>query len=427
MEKISRDNFYQQIAFGLLALAAATVTFTRFLMLPIAILLLLLYVADNRYSTHFQSIRKHHLSIPFGITLSLFLLCMVGTAYSANIPKAVSDWECKLWFLVAPLCLLPLTGKISLKRIHILLIVFCLSATATAIGNIVTSTANFSQSGDTGQFFYMNAGHFFWLKPTHPSYLSMYCAIAWVISIILLTGKKKELPKGVFAALIAAAVILPAEIILLQSKAGVMLFAIVFLCTLYTVVRRSKLPRWVGPVLLVLSAALCAAATHLDLLPVNRLGTLRQHLQADERANPYNGSLQRIAVWETACEAASDHLPFGTGTGDISDELCQRYEQKGYTYILDKRLNCHNQYLQHLVGLGIPGILALLLFIGIPLWEGIRKKDFLLGIWGVLVAGNLLVESMLETRAGSNFIPMMTMLLLMHERAHAVNGSMDTE
>ena len=59
----------------------------------------------------------------------------------------------------------------------------------------------------------------------------------------------------------------------------------------------------------------------------------------------------------------------------------------------------------------------LLLFIGYPLVESVRKKDFLMGMWGILVAGNLLVESMLETRAGSNFIPLMTMLLILYGQA----------
>lgn len=427
MEPQTRDNLYERITYGLLALAVATVPFTRFLMLPIALLLLLLFIADNRYKLHFQAIRENKLLFPFGVTISFFLLCLIGTLYSDNVSKAISDWECKIWFITAPLCLLPLCGKITLERIRVLLIIFCLSATATAIGNIVTSTAKFAQSGDTAQYFYMNACQFFSLKPTHPSYLAMYSTLAWVIAINFLTNKKIRSKKGVFAALITAVVILPVEVILLQSKAGVLLFAMVFVGTLYHVIRRTGLPRWVAPALLVLIATICVAAASLNILPVDRLGSLRQQLQADEMANPYNGSLQRIAVWETACEAAIDNLPFGTGTGDITDELCQRYEQKGYTYILDKRLNCHNQYLQHFVGLGIPGLVALLLFIILPLWEGIREKDFLLVMWGILVAGNLLVEAMLETRAGSNFIPLMTMLLLIHQRTYAVNGNADTE
>ena len=149
----------------------------------------------------------------------------------------------------------------------------------------------------------------------------------------------------------------------------------------------------------------------------NRLTDMQQQLRADEMGNPYNGTLQRLVVWQTSCELAGDNLPFGTGTGDITDELCKRYEEKGYTYILDKRLNCHNQYLQHLVGLGIPGLLALLVFVFLPLWEAIRQKDFAQGMWWVIVVGNLLVESMLETRAGSNFIPLMAALLLLYGRA----------
>ena len=427
MERFSRDNYYQRLSYGLLLLAAASVSFSRFLMLPIAILMMVLYAVDFRYKLHFQTVKENKLFFPFCITLSLFLLSLIGAAYSDNVPKAISDWECKLWFAAAPLCILPLCGRISPKQIRTLLTVFGLSATATAIGNIVISTAKFAQSGDAVQFFYMNATHFFGQKPTHPSYLSLYYTIAWLISIILLIDKTIEQPRLFRIAFFASIIILPVEIILLQSKAGLLLFAVSFVGIVIHAVRRHIIPKWAAATVLVGGFVLGFVGVSGKTATSNRLGDLRQHLNSTEMANPYNGTLQRVAVWQTSCEVAADNLPFGTGTGDITDELCQRYESKGYTYILGKRLNCHNQYLQHLVGLGIPGIIVLLLFIGIPLWEGIREKDFLLWMWGVLIAGNFLVESMLETRAGSNFIPLMTMLLLLHHKTYAVKGNAATE
>lgn len=416
MEKITRDNFYPQISYSLLLMAAVTVPWSRFLMLPIAILLLVLFVADNRYRIHFQTIRENKLLFPFFATLSLFLLSLIGAAYSDNVAKAISDWECKLCFLAAPVCLLPLCGKIPLKQMRMLLVAFVLSVTATAIGNFVISAVSFVRTGETTQFFYMNATHFFGEKATHPSYLSMYCATAWILSVILLVNRKLSLPKTIRILLVSALVILPAEIILLQSKAGILLFLLVFPCVLVYAVRKKALPLWAGIAAAVGCIVLGGVGASGKIGTMNRLTDMQQQLRADEMENPYNGTLQRVVVWQTSCEVAGDNLPFGTGTGDVTDELCRRYEAKGYTYILDKRLNCHNQYLQHLVGLGIPGLLALLLFIGYPIVEGIRKKDFLLAMWGLIMAGNLLVESMLETRAGSNFIPLNTLLLILYQR-----------
>ncbi|MBP5400413.1 MAG: O-antigen ligase family protein [Bacteroidales bacterium] len=416
MEKITRDNFYPQISYSLLLMAAVTVPWSRFLMLPIAILLLVLFVADNRYRIHFQTIRESKLLFPFFATLSLFLLSLIGAAYSDNVAKAISDWECKLCFLAAPVCLLPLCGKIPLKQMRMLLVAFVLSVTATAIGNFVISAVSFVRTGETTQFFYMHATHFFGEKATHPSYLSMYCATAWILSVILLINRKLSLPKTIRILLVSALVILPAEIILLQSKAGILLFVLVFPCVLVYAVRKKALPLWAGIAAAVGCIVLGGVGASGKIGTMNRLTDMQQQLRADEMENPYNGTLQRVVVWQTSCEVAGDNLPFGTGTGDVTDELCRRYEAKGYTYILDKRLNCHNQYLQHLVGLGIPGLLALLLFIGYPIVEGIRKKDFLLAMWGLIMAGNLLVESMLETRAGSNFIPLNTLLLILYQR-----------
>lgn len=416
MEKLTRDNFYQRIAYGLLAVAVISVPWTRFLMLPAAILLLLLFVADNRYSPHFRTLKEGKLLLPFFATLSLFLLSLIGAAYSDNVAKAISDWECKLWFLAAPLCILPLCGKFSLKQIRILLIAFIISVSATAIGNFVISAVSFLQTGDTSQFFYQQASHFFGAKATHPSYLSMYCATAWLLSVFFRVNDRPVLSRGIRILLDASLIILPAEIILLQSKAGILLFALLFPCALAYAVRKGAMPLWGGIAVVVGCIGLGAAIAASGVLPTDRLYEMGRQLEEENTVNPYNGTMQRVLVWQTSCEVAVDNLPFGTGTGDITDDLCQRYEAKGYTYILDKRLNCHNQYLQHLVGLGIPGLLALLLFIGYPIVEAIRKKDFLLGMWGLLVAGNLLVESMLETRAGSNFIPIMALLLVLYQR-----------
>ena len=65
MEKITRDNFYPQISYSLLLTAAVTVPWSRFLMLPIAILLLVLFVADCRYRLHFQTLHENKLLLPF--------------------------------------------------------------------------------------------------------------------------------------------------------------------------------------------------------------------------------------------------------------------------------------------------------------------------------------------------------------------------
>ena len=417
MERITRDKFNEKSAFWLLTVALATLPFTRFLMLPIAILLMIPFATDNLYIPHFKVIKEKKLLLPFFILLSLFLLSLIGAAYSANAAKAISDWECKLWFLAAPLGVLPLCGKLSPKQIRSLLIVFVLSVTATAIGNFVISTVRFVQTGEISQFFYMNATHFFGSKATHPSYLSLYSGTAWFIASFLLTNNRLDCSKSIRILLCASLFILPAEILLLQSKAGILLFALLFPCVLVYAVRKKALPMWAGVAVLAGCIGLCVAITASGLIPTDRLYEMGRQLEEKNTVNPYNGTMQRVAVWRTSCELAGENLPFGTGTGDVTDELCRQYEAKGYTYILDKRLNCHNQYLQHLVGLGIPGLLALLLFIGYPIVEAVRKKDFMLGMWGMVVAGNLLVESMLETRAGSNFIPLMTLLLLLYGRA----------
>lgn len=414
MKKTLGEKFsYTGISYGLLLLTAGTLPFTRFLMLPIAILWLLLLIVDNRWKEHFGTIRNEGLLWPFGITISFFLLCLIGTIYSDDVSKAISDWECKLWFLAAPLCILPLAGKINSKKLKIVALVFCLATTATAIGNIVISSANFARTGDVGELFYINATHF----KTHPSYLSMYCTLGWVLSILLLLNNWKDYNNILKICLITSIFLLPVEIFFLQSKAGLLLFGIIFICMLLHTINHRKRRVWISILVMVLCTAIGVGAIKSTRLPMNRISESIYRLQTSSKSNPDDGTSQRIAVWQTACEITVKNLPFGTGTGDATEVLCQAYEEKGYTYILDKKLNCHNQYLQYSVSLGIAGIAALLLFIGYLAVAGIRKKSFILVLYSFIIGTNMLVESMLETRAGSNFIPVMALLLLLYANA----------
>ena len=92
--------------------------------------------------------------------------------------------------------------------------------------------------------------------------------------------------------------------------------------------------------------------------------------------------------------------------------MLERYKQEKLTIILNKKLNAHNQYLQTFLGLGIPGLLLLLSFLLVPFslaWKK-KKKNFPYMAFILIVLLNFLVESMLEARAGTNFIALFNCL-----------------
>ncbi len=72
----------------------------------------------------------------------------------------------------------------------------------------------------------------------------------------------------------------------------------------------------------------------------------------------------RIQAWESALDLVKSNPIFGTGTGDVKDELVKMYNSKGFVEIFNLRLNAHNQFLQSFAALGIFGFLLLLLAVG---------------------------------------------------------------
>ena len=408
--KITRDNFCEEITYWLLALSVISIPFTRWLMLPIALLMVLVQLCDRRFKKKCQQIRAQKRGWALLAIAGLFIATAIGTIYAPDVRHAFSDWDCKIWFAVAPLCILPIGDKITSKRIPLLLGLFCVSTICCSIGNMAWSLVDLGRTGEIKYLFYGHATHFIGTETTHPSYLSMYCVMAWTIICYALINNKIESKKGKIAGIIGVG-LLTIEIALLESKAGWLVFCLVLLCTaIYALNYRKR--RILLTVLILV--ALCAGSV-VAILHTDRMHAAVTELREGDRTNPTDGTLQRVLVWQTAQRAIAENFPLGTGTGASRAVLCQSYEANGYTHILAKRLNCHNQYLESTLEQGIIGILALSAFLIFLIIEAIKRKDFLMGIFFVVVALNFLVEAMLEARAGSNFIPLMaTLLYLRH-------------
>jgi len=102
--------------------------------------------------------------------------------------------------------------------------------------------------------------------------------------------------------------------------------------------------------------------------------------------------------------------------------LNKTYKEKNYTYILDRQLNCHNQYLQTCLTIGLLGIISLLTLLIYPFLKAIKEKDTLAILFIVIIILNMLVESMLEVRAGANFIPLMLVILFLRMKTMQTEG-----
>jgi O-antigen ligase len=132
--------------------------------------------------------------------------------------------------------------------------------------------------------------------------------------------------------------------------------------------------------------------------------------RAEDAATDQSSAL-RVLVWDVATDLIAAHPIAGTGTGDIKDELVEAYTRRGFVHAAEERLNAHSQFLQTAATLGLPGLMLLVLLLGIPLIHTIRMRDHVATVLLLSSTLNWAVESMLEVQAGVVFFSFFALLL----------------
>jgi len=102
----------------------------------------------------------------------------------------------------------------------------------------------------------------------------------------------------------------------------------------------------------------------------------------------------RFNIYGCALQQPSDYIAYGLGAGQSTAYLLQKYEENGFDYYIFKHYHAHNQYLEELMELGIPGLLLFVLaWLSIPLCargKGRRMAVFIT----VLFMLNMLTDCM---------------------------------
>lgn len=389
--------------YGLIALAVATLPFTKFLMLPIAILLIINFIAEWNWKEKGQNVKQNGAVGLLCAFLVFDVLYVAGLAFSDNLSYGLSDLECKIAFLVAPLTILTTSRDLlTRQKVRTLLWLFTLSCALSALTSAALSTAQFIDTQDVTNFFYMRLAHFL-----HPSYSALYCTLAFffVAQQLFCGDRHNALWQRLLMWFLLALFVL--YIYFLQSKAGILVFGGCFLLYFLWLINAKKL-RIVRSVVFITCCLLVSYVSFKVIkLPMNRLQVATEDLRvaAPNAEQRMQSSTQvRLLLWRTAFDVGAAQPLFGVGTGDVEDAFLAAYEQQGLTTLHDRNLNAHNQYLQTFVACGALGLLALLALFALPFWQSLRRRAVLMLIFVIAVALHCLVESMLEVRAGSYFI-----------------------
>ena len=382
--------------------------------MPIAIVFLLLTFVENNWKERYFLLKDRGW-LGFSIVMLLFYLMYVtGTLYSENVGSAFSEWEYKIWLLVTPLALLPLLARIDNRQKDLLLLCFVLSVELVAVMCIVQSVIRFVITDNMSAFFYMDAGNLPLNSFQHPSYFSMYETICLAISIEFMRKKNVWMEnKWLRYLLMTSFAVFPLHIFLLQSKMAALIFCILLLFyVIFLLNARRRRPILTIIILLITGISFVLAITHLN----TRISMSKQIYEQSSKSNPVESTSIRFALWECGWEAYQEHLVFGVGPGDVLSTLHDKEVEHGYYYLSQHKHNCHSQYLQNMVALGIPGLLILLAFLGWPTVLAWRNKDLLTLIVVFIIGCNMLVDCVLQFYPGSTLSPIFLALCLSKEQ-----------
>ena len=337
------------------------------------------------------------------LATAFFILYLVGLVYTDNIPNGNSKLEGKVPFLVLPLFMFSLKKKFwqhNFSRIVNFFLAATILATfimlARAIFMIVT-TGNLQMinpKGELATYFFMYTELSGWLA--HPGYYTLIIALAIFLFLwkIIKNGSSIKLWSWVTYLLIFMFLLMGRGSFLAFSLVlGVGFIAYIISTKKYKLIALTTVPAIaIGLFLFLAPAEMSKRITK----PLNLSYDITEPILTN-----FNGATVRLAEWYCATDAIKNNFWLGTGSGDHQDVLNKYYEKHNFIVGLSHSFNCHNQFLETQLTIGVLGSIILLLLIIYVSFIAIKTRNYLLlaSIW--LVYLGMLTESLLERQLGS--------------------------
>lgn len=321
----------------------------------------------------------------------MYFLMAVGLSWTENMAAGWFALEVKFSLLLIPLLMLHHWHRQGVKGLNAVPMALAAGLLMFMGWRLVLA----SVSGDAELWRYDGLA-----GPFHPTYMGMYL----VLMPLLLSEKSKWynlalVVTGVFVGLLA-------------SKAAWIVAGLVWGCLLVMHGKRCGFRAWGIGMALVgmclggwlgdggrLNEFTGYVSAELVSTQVDSPGRAADSPQSNQPTVKVGSSAGRMQAWNASLEVL-EAAPFGVGTGDVTDALCEVYAESNSQYALEKRMNPHSTWLQLAVSHGWIGLLLMLLWwFGTVAWA-FRVQNALLLTWSVAWVLNGTIESLLELQQG---------------------------
>jgi O-antigen ligase len=409
---IINDSVENKISYYLLAAFLIALPFEHFyseILLTCFTIHTLIHLKKNRLTTLKNK--------TVWIISSVFFLNLLTIIYSNYPAEGFKDVDHQLSILLFPVCL-SVTNLDTRKYQFSFLKIFAITCTVTIVYLYIHA------------FRVIHYFHFSFLTifsksfinqnfsspiELHSTYLSMYVALS--ISIFLFLFFKNPGLKNIKNILFS--VVLFAGLIQLSSRSVFVAMCLIIVIAIPVLLLQGKERLHFSVVSLVVFIVVISAITNIDSLRKRYVNDLEDDLS--ETAVTPDLTETRMKRWVLELDLIRQSPWIGYGSGSEKQVLKNKYfEEKFYrSYLVE--LNAHNQYFSFLINSGMIGLLLYLYILFFGFSKAIKRRDFLLLSFLILIAVVSVSENILDVNKGIFFYSFFSSLFLLNrnEKIHS--------
>lgn len=336
---------------------------------------------------------------------AIYLLYVIGLLWTENFKYAGLDLQIKAGFLLLPLFIGTL--DLSVKEFRKTTYFFIFGCALACLLLLANAFMNFIETGNHTAFFYISYSSLL----MHPTYISMYLTMAILFLLQRMYDTSKEQHLKYYSAGILFFFV---QLFQLSARTSLAVAVLTFLLAACYYLRKGEIlpikKRYF--VFILFFSTLSYFALQGFNNRFNQVSSAMTSTPANQDQPEYNSTTGRLEIWRESMEILQDNWLFGTGTGDVKDELMKTYEKHQFHYALDKKLNAHNQFLQVWLTLGIVGLLLLIWSLALPIYRLKSQGQPLFALFAVVIILNSMTESILEVQKGVLFFVFFYSLLV---------------
>jgi O-Antigen ligase. len=365
--------------------------------------LLIGWLGESTWSEKISNLKRRRFIL---LLVLYYLFSLLTLFYSDNVGFGLKVLETQIKMVVFPI-LMSSAASLTAKRIDQIKKTWTFSIVLLTIGLLVYAFLQYLETGSTHYFFYHDLTDP--LFNLNAIYLANFLALAGLFVVY------SDWSKNATAVVIFKTGIILFTIVMIFMLSALSVIIFVFALTFLLSIQwlSARLGAWkaamTGFVMIGFLGLLILTIPYTQS-KISKLSDLSYKM--DYPDSLWNSATIRLAIGKCGLDVAKENFLMGTGVGDEMDKLFESYRKNSFNEGIRCEYNLHNQYLSSFVIGGVILFAMLVVMMGYPLMEAVRKKNYLMMSFLILILLTFLTENFLRLHKGVSFFSFFYSLLL---------------